>query len=126
MKRLLHVVTPVTLETADKLGQGKNSRVVIKAKPLDGVQSVDRVGERDELDANQSVVSTAVVNIPFGFQATTDEGGEQRTGTKLDNVAIVEEKKENGIFCPHSEMKSKEFFELRKEQRDNVSDVTCC
>ena len=48
----MHVVSPVTLETADKLGQGNNGRVVIKTKPLDGVQGVDGVGEGDELDTN--------------------------------------------------------------------------
>ena len=112
MEGLLHVVSPVTLETADKLGQGNDSGVVIKAKPLDGIQGVDCVGEGDELDTNQSIVGTAVINIPLSFQAATDEGREQRTGTILDNVAIVEEQKENVIFCSHTKMKSKEFFEL--------------
>ena len=64
---------------------------MIKTKPLNGVQSVHGVGEGYELDTNQSVVSAAVVNIPFGFQAATNEGREQRTGTKFDDVAIVEE-----------------------------------
>lgn len=85
---------------------------MIKTKPLNGVQSVHGVGERDELDTNQSVVGTAVINIPLSFQAATDEGREQRTGGILDNVAIVEEQKENTVFCPHTEMKSKELFEL--------------
>ena len=98
---------------------------MIKTKPLDGVQSVNSVGEGDELDTNQRVVSTTVVNIPLSFQAATDKRREQRTGTKLDDVAVVEEEKENGIFRPHTKMKSKELFELRKEQRDNVSDINC-
>ena len=85
---------------------------MVKTKPLDGVQRVDCVGEGDELDTNQSVVSTAVINIPLGFQAATDEGREQRTGAILDNVAIVEKQKKNSIFCPHTKMKSKKFFEL--------------
>ena len=58
------------------------------------------------------MVSTAVINIPLSFQAATDEGREQRAGTILDNVAIVEEQKENAIFCPHTKMKSKKLFEL--------------
>ena len=98
---------------------------MIKTKPLDGIQGVDCVGEGDELDANQSVVSTAVINIPLGFQAATDEGREQRTGTILDNVAIVDKQKENGIFRPHTKMKSKKLFELRKEKGDKVNDITC-
>ena len=89
---------------------------MIKAKPLDGVQCVHGVGEGDELDTNQSVVSTAIVNIPLSFQAATDEGREKRTGTKLDDVAIVEKQKKNAIFCPHTEMKSKELFKLKKEK----------
>ena len=95
---------------------------MIKTKPLDGVQSVNRVGEGDELDANQGVVSTAVINIPLSFHAATDEGREQRTGTKLDDVAIVEEQKENVVFCSHTEMKSKELFELRKGKIDKIRD----
>ena len=98
---------------------------MIKAKPLDGVQGVDGVGEGDELDTNQSVVSTAVIDIPLTFQAATDEGREERTGTILDDVAIVEEQKENVIFCPHTKMKIKKLFELRKGKHDNVSDITC-
>ena len=122
----MHVISPVTLETADKLGQGNNGRVVIKAKPFNGIQSVDGVGEGDELDTNQSVVSTAVVNIPLSFQAATDEGREQRTGTKLDDVSIVEEQKENVIFCSHPEMKSNELFELKKGKcDDDTSEITC-
>jgi len=62
---------------------------VIKAKPLDGVQSVDGIGEGDELDTNYSVVSTAVIDIPLSFQAAMDERREQRTWTILDDVAIV-------------------------------------
>ena len=58
------------------------------------------------------MVSTAVINIPLGFQAATDKGREQRTGTILDNVAIVDKQKENGIFRPHTKMKSKKLFEL--------------
>ena len=49
---------------------------MVKAKPLDGVQGVDCVREGDELDTNQSIVSTAVINIPLSFQATADEGRE--------------------------------------------------
>ena len=90
---------------------------MIKAKPLDGVQGVDGVGEGDELDTNQSVVSTAVIDIPLTFQAATDEGREERTGTILDDVAIVEEQKENVIFCPHTKMKFKKLFELKKENK---------
>jgi len=125
MEGLLHVVSPVTLETADKLSQGKNGRVLIKTKPLDGVQSVDGVGEGDELDTNQREVGTAVVNIPLSFQATTDERREQRTGAKLDDIPVVEEEKENGILSPHAEMKSEKLFELRKRQRHKVSHRAC-
>ena len=98
---------------------------MIKAKSLDGVQCVDGVGEGDELDTNQSVVSTTIVNIPLSFQAATDEGREKRTRTKLDDVAIVEKQKKNAIFCSHTEMKSKKFFELREGKDDNLSDITC-
>ena len=89
---------------------------MIKAKPLDGVQCVHGVGEGDELDTNQSVVSTAVVYIPLSFQAATDEGREKRTWTELDDVAIVEKQKKNVVFCAHTKMKSKELFELKKEK----------
>ena len=117
MERLLNVETPIALETENQLGQRNHCRVVIKAQPFNGVQSIDSVGKSDELDTNQSVVGTAIVNIPFGFQAATYEGGEQRTRAELDNVAIVEEKKEKVVFCSHAEVKSKELLELNNRDK---------
>ena len=92
---------------------------MIKAQPFNGVKSVDSVGESDELDANQSVVGTAIVNIPFGFQTATDEGREEGTRAELNNVAIVEEKKENVVFCSHMKVKSKELLKLNRDKSEN-------
>lgn len=110
----MHVVTPVTLETANKLGQGYHGRVVIKTEPFNGVQCVDSVGEGNKLHTNQGVVCSAVVNIPLSFQTAADEGREQGTGTKLDNVAVVEEQKEDVVLCSHAKVKSKQLLELNK------------
>ena len=87
---------------------------MIEAQSFNGVQSVNSVGERDKLDTNQSVVCTAVVNIPFGFQAATDEGREYRTRAELNNVSIVQEKKENQVLCLYIEMTCKNLLELNK------------
>ena len=90
MEWLLHVVSPVALEAANHLRQGDDGRVMIKTKPFDGVQSIDSVGKRDELDSDQGAISAAIINIALSFLAATDDRGEQGTGAELHNVAIVE------------------------------------
>ena len=87
---------------------------MIKAEPFNGVQGVNSVSKRDELHPNQGVVSSTVVNVPFSFQASTDEGGEQRTGTELDNVVVVQKQIEDVVPSSYSEMRCKEILELNK------------
>ena len=89
---------------------------MIKAKLFDGVQSVNSVGKRDELDANKRVISTTVVNVPLCFKATSDEGGEQRTGRVLHNVVIVEKQKEKAVPCSHIKVRGKDLFDLKNNQ----------
>ena len=89
---------------------------MIKAKPFNGVQGVNSVSKRDELDTNQGVISSAVVNIPLSFHAATDEWREQRTGRILDNVVVVDKQDIKGVSCSHTEVLGKELLNLNNKK----------